>query len=146
MRDPCPFCDTDIAAISFMQSTNFRVICNHAPILPGHSLVVPKQHCESILQLDDAALAEFIQLARDASARVKDEFKADGFDWTIQEGAAAGQTVAHLHLHIIPRHHGDLPAPGDWYPKLMAQNDEEEGRPKFDHQSLVKIADRLRLG
>ena len=47
-------------------------------------------------------------------------FAADGFDWSIQDGVSAGQTVPHLHLHVIPRRAGDLPDPGDWYPALMA--------------------------
>lgn len=127
-----------------MQSTNFMAICNHAPILPGHSLVVPKVHCDHILKLDDTAIAEFMQLARDASALLLHVFRADGFDWAIQEGKAAGQTVGHLHLHIIPRHDGDLPSPGDWYPLLMRSKVGSNNRPRFTHQELMEISNRLR--
>lgn len=47
-------------------------------------------------------------------------FHSKAFDWTLQEGEDAGQTIPHLHIHILPRKLNDLPEPGDWYPQLAA--------------------------
>ena len=56
--------------------------------------------------------------ARKITAVLKTVFKCDGFDWTIQDGVSAGQTVPHLHLHIIPRKPFDLPESNEWYSKI----------------------------
>jgi bis(5'-adenosyl)-triphosphatase len=73
-----------------------------------------------VLELSENDLGAFVLFARRITCVLARAFAADGFDWTIQDGLSAGQTVPHLHLHIIPRRAGDLPDPGDWYPALMA--------------------------
>jgi len=136
----CPFCATTIPDLTFMESDRFRAIVNIAPILPGHSLVIPKRHVESLLALDDAEIAEMVNLSRRAAALLKRAHEADGFDWTIQESEAAGQSVPHLHLHLIPRKKGDLPDPGDWYPRLIEFLD----RPRLTHVEMARQAQQLR--
>jgi bis(5'-adenosyl)-triphosphatase len=136
----CPFCDATIAEISFIESPRFRGIVNIAPILPGHSLIIPKRHIESVLALEDDEVVEMVQLSRRAAVRLMRAFESDGFDWTLQESEAAGQSVPHLHLHVIPRTHGDLPDPGDWYPRLI----EYEARPRLSRAEMTRMAARLR--
>ena len=114
----CPFCESVLDA-AFAESEHFIALYNIAPILPGHSLVVPKLHVESLMDLTEADLSEFIIFSRNIAKLLSRAFKTDAFDWTIQEKEAAGQTVAHLHMHIIPRKPGDLPQSGDWYPLLQ---------------------------
>lgn len=119
--DPgCPFCGAAAVAAAFAGNERFLALYNIAPVLPGHALVVPRRHVQSLLDLADDELAQFAIFARRVTRLLSRAFSADGFDWTVQDGAAAGQTVPHLHLHVIPRHSGDLPEPGDWYPALMA--------------------------
>ncbi|PSR05597.1 MAG: hypothetical protein BRD50_00390 [Bacteroidetes bacterium SW_11_45_7] len=75
-------------------------------------------------------------------------FDAHAFNWALQEGEAAGQTVEHLHLHLLPRYQEDLPNPGDWYPKLeehMASQHLDSGeRPKLTKEQQQDIVDKLR--
>lgn len=136
----CPFCAASVAEISFMESPRHRAIVNIAPIVPGHSLVIPKRHVDSLLELSDDEVAEMVNLSRRAVALLTRVYRADGFDWTIQESEAAGQSVAHLHLHLIPRQRGDLPDPGDWYLHLI----ELRGRPQLSHDEMSRMARQLR--
>lgn len=62
--------------------------------------------------------------SRNITKMLLELFKSSGFDWTIQEGEDAGQSVPHLHLHLIPRKSNDLPQPGDWYPLLRESESE----------------------
>ena len=136
----CPFCAASLAGISFMDSPRFRAIVNVAPILPGHSLIISKRHVESLLALSDEEVAEMVNLGRKAVARLTQVYASDGFDWTIQESEAAGQSVPHLHLHLIPRTRGDLPDPGDWYPRLI----DDRNRVRLSHDEMKRLAQHLR--
>ena len=128
-----------------MDSPRFHAVYNISPILPGHSLIVPKRHVASVLELAEDETAEFLQLARSATRLLLAVFEATGFNWTIQESEPAGQTVEHLHLHIIPRKAGDLPQPGDWYPKLLErQAIDSAQRPRLSEDELRAIVERLR--
>ncbi len=146
----CPFCNEKVLDTAFMESENFLVIYNNAPILPGHSLVIPKNHIESLLELDQTELFEFTQLSIKAAKVILKVFKADSFNWTIQEKPAAGQTIPHLHLHIFPRHDNDLPNPGDWYPILKSSEEEQhknidsEKRSKYNSQEIIKIVNYIK--
>lgn len=114
----CPFCHTDIQKAVFAESPNGLALYNIAPILPGHSLIVPRLHYPRISDIPDDIWAELMDFSRQISAFLMQVFQADGSDWTIQDGWSAGQTVPHVHLHLIPRHLGDFPEPGDWYPRF----------------------------
>ena len=136
----CPFCDESVPEITFLESPGFRAITNIAPILPGHSLIVPKRHVESLLALSDDEVAEMVQISRKAVALLMRFYGSTGFDWTIQESQAAGQSIPHLHLHLIPRRDGDLPNPGDWYARLIEFN----GRPRLSQDEMRLAAQALR--
>lgn len=113
----CPFCNKSPCDY-IIESENFAVIYNISPILPGHVLVIPKKHVESLFELPDEEVAEFMLLGRDAAKLLTAVFNTDAFNWAIQEREAAGQSVAHLHMHLVPRTLGDLANPGDWYQEL----------------------------
>lgn len=135
----CPFCNSEVSDATFAESENFRAIYNIAPILPGHSLIIPKWHIQSLMYLSDNELCEMMIFGRNVVAKLLAAFKAQAFNWTIQEGEEAGQTVPHLHLHLhlIPRKTKDLPQPGDWYPLL--QNNIN------NHVDVIDSETRLRL-
>lgn len=121
--EKCPFCRIQKEAV-FAESEHFLALYNIAPILPGHSLVIPKRHVESLMDLNDSELSEFMIFGRNVAKILIKAFKTPSFNWTIQEKEEAGQTIAHLHMHIIPRKQGDLPQPGDWYPLLQKNQSE----------------------
>jgi bis(5'-adenosyl)-triphosphatase len=121
MNTLCPFCSNQIARQMFLEYGNMLAIYNIAPILPGHSLIIPKKHIESIKDFTEDELLTFFKFARKATQLLCKAFGSDGYDWSLQESEAAGQSIAHLHLHVIPRKHNDLNNPGDWYP-LLEQN------------------------
>ena len=131
--ESCPFCSTDNQRIAFASSASFLALYNIAPILPGHSLIISKMHIKSLRSLSDDHIGELFLFARQVTDVLLDYYQADAFDWSLQDNEAAGQTVPHLHLHIIIRHSSDLPEPGDWYQLLDNQkNIDSAGRSKLD--------------
>lgn len=81
------------------------------PVSPGHLLLVPRRHIASWFDAtpeEQQALTTTIAVAR---ALVEQEHQPDGYNVGMNLGPAAGQTVMHLHLHVIPRFHGDMPDP-----------------------------------
>lgn len=143
----CPFCPPAVEAITFAATRHMRAIVNRAPILPGHSLIVPRRHVASLLDLTDTEACDLMTFSRRVARILAAAFRAPAFDWTIQDGAPAGQTVFHLHLHLIPRREGDLPDPGDWYPRLQAVQNEHldsAARPQHTPAEMACIAATLR--
>ncbi|HSW68493.1 MAG TPA: HIT family protein [Bacteroidales bacterium] len=111
----CSFCDIGIKDAAFMESESYLAVYNIAPIVPGHSLVIPRNHQPALMSLSEEEAREFLAFAIKATKLICRAYSTDAFDWALQEGTYAGQTVEHLHLHIIPRKKGDLPHPGDWF-------------------------------
>lgn len=127
----CPFCDIGVNSSLFAESDNFRALYNIVPILPGHSLIIPKKHITSVMEFTDSELSELMVFSRNVLTILIKVFKAEAFNWTIQEGAQAGQTISHLHLHLIPRKRNDLSNPGNWYPELLRSESERiESEPR----------------
>ncbi|WP_436037681.1 HIT family protein [Variovorax paradoxus] len=81
------------------------------PVSPGHSLVIPKRHIGSFFETSPQERAALLELLDQAQAAAATEFHPDGFNIGINDGAAAGQTVPHLHIHLIPRYLDDQSDP-----------------------------------
>lgn len=143
----CPFCRDEFAGKAFMQNADFLAVYNIAPILPGHSLIIPKRHIESLTELSDKMVAMLFVFARQATSILMKAFHGEAFDWSLQDGKPAGQTVPHLHLHIIVRKQGDLTNPGDWYPSIEKANDtllDSFNRNPLDNEAYLRITEHLR--
>ena len=147
----CPFDHPGVRTTEYVGNEQFAAIYNIAPVLPGHSLVVPRRHIERLALLRDNEVCYFFIFARRITEFLLSQFKADGFDWTIQDGMSAGQTVGHVHLHVIPRWLNDLPSPGDWYARLklpiVTNTDgviDSEVRPRLSRAELNAIVTSLR--
>jgi diadenosine tetraphosphate (Ap4A) HIT family hydrolase len=81
------------------------------PVSPGHALIVPARHVASWFDATAAERAEMVELIASARASVLRDRSPDGWNVGMNLGAAAGQTVMHLHVHLIPRHAGDVADP-----------------------------------
>lgn len=102
----CPFCD--LASDHVLEETEHSVAISDAfPLASGHSLIIPKQHVESLFELDSRELADVWSLVAVVRRRLSERFNPDGFTIGINDGVAAGQTVPHAHVHVIPRYLGD---------------------------------------
>lgn len=106
----CPFCQLDAARIVFSDDVAL-VIRDAFPVSPGHTLIIPRRHVGSFFELTPPERARMFELLTQAKAELDGTLQPDGFNIGINDGAAAGQTVAHLHLHLIPRYRGDTPDP-----------------------------------
>lgn len=143
----CPFCSADIIHSVFHESRGMLAVYNIAPILPGHSLVLPKRHVESIFELSQEETGDFFSFAREVTHMLNKAFGTRGFDWSLQESEEAGQTIKHLHLHIIPRKPGDLDQPGDWFPQLEQSKNSSEGsesRPRLSKNQIMEMVQYIK--
>lgn len=108
---PCPFCDPRPAERIFYEDELTRVLWDGFPVSPGHALVVPRRHVATWFDAtaeEQAALIHVLSVARDI---VAEHHRPDGYNVGINVGEAAGQTVFHLHIHLIPRYSGDVADP-----------------------------------
>ena len=106
----CPFCEPAADRI-LIERKHFRILLDGYPISPGHALIVPIRHVarwDETSQPEQRALVEAIDVAQ---AEIRKQHRPDGFNIGINDGAAAGQTIPHLHIHVIPRYEGDLADP-----------------------------------
>lgn len=147
MKKTCPFCDSNVSNIMFSESESFMAIYNIAPILPGHSLIIPKKHLVSFMEFSDEELSEFIIFSRKVTKQVLKAFNCEGFDFSIQEKKEAGQTINHFHMHIIPRKPGDLGASGDWYEKALDNEKhliDSSSRERLPIDEMIKMVEFLK--
>jgi diadenosine tetraphosphate (Ap4A) HIT family hydrolase len=106
----CPLCG--VAADRVVAESEATItVRDQYPVSPGHTLVVPKRHIDSIFDVTGEEQAEIVAAVRDAKHALDEEFAPDGFNIGVNAGAAAGQTVMHAHVHVIPRFKGDAADP-----------------------------------
>lgn len=106
----CPFC-LIAAGTSVAKDALVFAVRDTLPVSPGHTLILPKRHIASIFEATTGEVAELWELLRRERAKLIDEFSPDGFNIGINDGLASGQTILHLHIHLIPRYKGDMPDP-----------------------------------
>jgi diadenosine tetraphosphate (Ap4A) HIT family hydrolase len=104
----CPFCDeTNYESegdLTFAKTDSY-------PVSKGHTLVIPKRHISSYFECTDNERLELWSLVEQVKTELEDTFAPDGFNIGINVGEAAGQTVPHMHIHVIPRYSGDMDDP-----------------------------------
>tara|TARA_Y100000310_G_scaffold149036_2_gene148359 strand:+ start:3025 stop:3375 length:351 start_codon:yes stop_codon:yes gene_type:complete len=110
MESGCVFCKIvsgEIKADMVFDSENFIVIKDANPQTPGHSLVIPKKHCDTFLDLSEEYYKEFLLTTKSVINNLMKEDGVEGFNLISNNYKIAGQIVPHLHLHIIPRRKKD---------------------------------------
>lgn len=110
MIKECPFCK--LPPERTIDSNEFGfVIRDGFPVSPGHTLIIPKRHVGSFFEIAQEERDALFQLLNKAKETIDTEFQPDGFNIGINDGPAAGQTVPHLHMHLIPRFKNDQADP-----------------------------------
>lgn len=120
MRDEnCVFCkilNGDIPSTKLYEDEDFAIILDVGPATFGHALIIPKSHYANLYEMPEALLSKCIALAKVWGEKLVKALDADGLNLVQNNGLAAGQTVFHCHLHLIPRYDndtvGELWAPG----------------------------------
>ena len=106
----CPFCTLPPDRI-ISESDYTITIRDGYPVSEGHTLIIPKRHVQSFFELKAIEKAAILQALDEAKEALDKEFAPDGYNIGINDGEAAGQTVMHLHVHLIPRYKGDTEDP-----------------------------------
>lgn len=107
----CPFCSMPQTAEILMESELAYAVFDKFPVNPGHSLVIPKKHTADYFDLTPGEQNACWDLVNKIKAILDQKFCPDGYNVGINNLTAAGQTVAHVHIHIIPRYLGDVEKP-----------------------------------
>ena len=101
----------------------FLALMDKYPINPGHALVMPTKHYETLLQMPPAEVGRLYSLVPKIARAIISTVKADGFNVGQNNGIAANQIVPHVHVHIVPRFHDDSPD-GKWPSRRVAPQEE----------------------
>lgn len=135
MRDEnCIFCkiaNGGIPSTTVYEDEDFRVILDLGPASRGHVLILPKEHFRDICEADEKTMAKILPLAARVGTAMKAGLGASGFNVVQNNGSSAGQTVFHLHVHVIPRYENG-PAMVSWTPG------------KAEQEELQQTAEQLR--
>lgn len=110
IKDDCIFCKLANGVIptnTVYEDDDFRVIMDAAPVTKGHSLILPKQHFDNLEQIDDETSSKLFPLAKKMYSLLKEKLGCEGFNVIQNNEAVAGQTVFHLHVHLVPRYSDD---------------------------------------
>lgn len=110
MKDSnCIFCkiaNGEIPSSAIYEDEDFRVILDLGPAAKGHALILPKEHFKDVCELDAATAAKVLPLGAKIGAAMMKGLGCAGFNLVQNNGTAAGQTVFHFHMHVIPRYEG----------------------------------------
>lgn len=108
--ETCPFCTLPESRVLFR---NYAAVAirDAYPVTQGHTLVIPLRHIASFFDATARERDAMLALLDQAKLQLQSEFNPAGYNIGINDGAAAGQTVGHLHIHLIPRYPGDRPDP-----------------------------------
>ena len=105
-KDDCIFCKLANGVFptnSIYEDDTFNVILDASPANPGHALILPKEHYSDVFEIDEDTLAKAMVLAKKIATRQTEVLKCDGVNIIQNNKEAAGQSVLHYHLHVIPR-------------------------------------------
>lgn len=128
IKDDCIFCKIgkgEIPSATIYENSDFRVFLDVAPANRGHALIIPKEHADNIFQLDGETAGKLFSLATVVARAIKEETNCEGMNVVQNNGAVAGQTVNHFHLHLIPRNEGDDVNVG-WKPGTTENDAQQE--------------------
>jgi histidine triad (HIT) family protein len=106
----CIFCkiiNNEIPAAKVYEDEQVLAFLDINPVNPGHTLVIPKEHHETLLEMTEQAVDKVFNVGRKIASTMKEALDAPGVNIAMNVGEAAGQVVFHAHLHVMPRFEGD---------------------------------------
>ena len=109
-NDNCIFCklaNGQIPTNSIYEDDDFKVILDASPASKGHAIILPKTHAANLFELPDEYCEKIFSIAKKCGNAIVKTFNYDGLNVLQNNGEAAGQTVFHLHVHLIPRNNDD---------------------------------------
>lgn len=108
-NNPCLFC-RDAKGVSLDKELAYSARDSYA-VSPGHTLVIPKRHVASFFDLTPDEVQACMELITEERRLLDEEFSPDGYNIGVNIGPAAGQSILHVHIHLIPRYQGDVENP-----------------------------------
>ncbi len=126
MSKPCIFCSIiagEEASVLVYRDHGFIVLMDKYPMNPGHTLLMPIRHYETILQMPSVEVGKLYSLVPAFAKAIMSAVRADGFNVGQNNGIAADQIVPHVHVHIVPRFHDDSPD-GKWPARTVSSEEE----------------------
>ena len=126
-QDNCIFCKIaagDIPSATIYEDNDFRVILDIEPASKGHALILPKEHYANLYELSDELSAKALIVAKKVITKMTGILGCDGYNVVQNNGEAAGQTVFHFHMHLIPRYKEDSVNLG-WKMGTLSEEDKE---------------------
>jgi histidine triad (HIT) family protein len=126
MSKTCIFCSIiagEEPCVQIHRSNGFLVLMDKYPINPGHALLMPTKHYETLLKMPPAEVGKLYSLVPPIAKAIMSAVKADGFNVGQNNGIAANQIVPHVHVHIVPRFHDDSPD-GKWPSRKVASQED----------------------
>ena len=124
----CIFCKIaagEIPSATLYEDEDFRVILDLGPAARGHALILPKAHYADLCEIPEELAAKAMILAKKIVTAGRKALRCDGYNIVQNNGEAAGQTVFHFHIHVIPRYTGDN-AGVTWTPGTLTEEDRQE--------------------
>ena len=106
----CVFCNIKKERI-IIENNFFIVVRDNYPISQGHTLIIPKRHIDSFFKLNTEEFKTLQQVLKKAKTDLDSQFQPDAYNIGVNDGELAGQTINHLHIHLIPRYKDDMKNP-----------------------------------
>ena len=111
MDNNCPFCSAESERELIASSSLSIAFFDGFPVSPGHAQIIPKWHISSFFDLSIEEQLDLLNLTDRVTRIVEERYNPDGYNIGINVGEAAGQSIFHVHLHLIPRYKGDVVNP-----------------------------------
>lgn len=103
----CKIANGEIPSKTLYEDNDFRVILDISPASKGHAIILPKKHAANIYELSDEDASKIFVVAKRVATVMEQVLKCDGMNILQNNGETAGQSVFHLHVHLIPRYKND---------------------------------------
>ena len=134
----CPFCNVPAEQV-FHQGAHVQAVWDRFPVSPGHALLIPTRHVATWFEASDDEKLEVLQAIDVVKSIIDERYSPDGYNLGVNIGEAAGQTVYHLHIHIIPRYRGDMADPTGGVRHVIP----EKGNYRNRHLSAEEVLGRM---